>query len=110
MTDGGLLALVDLWSLVGLDRPDLKDEEPWTPVTPPQLQVSEGPADVFEAIRRGDILVHHPYDSFSASVEAFVEQAADDPDVLAIKQTLYRTSPDSPVIRSLVKAADAGKP
>ena len=108
VADGGLLALGHLWYFVGLERPELKDE-PWTPVTPPQLQVSEGSADVFEAVRRGDILVHHPYDSFSASVEAFVSQAADDPDVLAIKQTLYRTSADSPVIRSLVTAAEAGK-
>jgi polyphosphate kinase len=103
-----LLALGDLWFFPGLDRPDLKDD-PWTPVTPVPLQTAEGPADVFEAIRRGDILVHHPYDSFSASVEAFVEQAARDPEVLAIKQTLYRTSSDSPIIHSLVRAAQAGK-
>ena len=103
-----LLALGDLWFFTGLDRPDLKDD-PWTPVTPVALQSAEGPADVFEAIRRGDILVHHPYDSFSASVEAFVEQAARDTDVLAIKQTLYRTSSDSPIIHSLVRAAQAGK-
>jgi polyphosphate kinase len=103
-----LLALGDLWFFAGLDRSDLKDD-PWTPVTPVPLQSVEGSADVFEAIRRGDILVHHPYDSFSASVEAFVEQAARDPDVLAIKQTLYRTSTDSPIIHSLVRAAQAGK-
>jgi polyphosphate kinase len=103
-----LLALGDLWFFPGLDRADLKDE-PWTPVTPVPLQSAEGSADVFEAIRRGDILVHHPYDSFSASVEAFVEQAARDPEVLAIKQTLYRTSSDSPIIHSLVRAAQAGK-
>ena len=103
-----LLALGDLWFFPGLDRPDLKDD-PWTPVIPVPLQSAEGPADVFEAIRRGDILVHHPYDSFSASVEAFVEQAARDPEVLAIKQTLYRTSSDSPIIHSLVRAAQAGK-
>ena len=103
-----LLALGDLWFFAHLDRPDLKDE-PWTPVTPPTLQSAEGTADVFEAIRRGDILVHHPYDSFSSSVEAFVEQAASDPDVLAIKQTLYRTSSDSPIIHALVRAAQAEK-
>ena len=103
-----LLALGDMWFFPGLDRPDLKDE-PWSPVTPGPLQSAEGSPDVFEAIRRGDILVHHPYDSFSASVEAFVEQAARDPEVLAIKQTLYRTSSDSPIIHSLVRAAQAGK-
>ncbi|MGZ8580590.1 MAG: polyphosphate kinase 1 [Actinomycetota bacterium] len=103
-----LLALGDMWFFANLDRADLK-VEPWTPVTPPELQSTEGSADVFEAIRRGDILVHHPYDSFSSSVEAFVEQAASDPDVLAIKQTLYRTSSDSPIIHALVRAAQAGK-
>ena len=103
-----LLALGDLWFFTGLDRLDLKDE-PWTPVTPAPLESHDGPVDVFEAIRTGDILVHHPYDSFSASVEAFVEQAASDPDVLAIKQTLYRTSSESPIIHSLVRAAESGK-
>jgi len=103
-----LLALGDLWFFTGLDRPDLKDE-PWTPVTPAPLESHDGPVDVFEAIRTGDILVHHPYESFSASVEAFVEQAASDPDVLAIKQTLYRTSSESPIIHSLVRAAESGK-
>jgi polyphosphate kinase len=103
-----LLGLGDLWFFARLDRPDLKDD-PWSPVTPPPLQSSEGPPDVFAAIRRGDLLVHHPYDSFSASVEAFVEQAAGDPDVLAIKQTLYRTSSDSPIIHALVRAAQSGK-
>ena len=104
----GLLALSDLWFFVNLDRADLKDE-PWTPVTPPELQSQEGLPDVFAAVGRGDILVHHPYDSYESSVAAFVDQAARDPDVLAIKQTLYRTSADSPIIRSLVRAADAGK-
>jgi polyphosphate kinase len=103
-----LLGLGDLWFFPALDRPDLKDD-PWTPVIPVPLQSAEGPADVFDTIRRGDILVHHPYDSFSASVEAFVEQAARDPEVLAIKQTLYRTSSGSPIIHSLVRAAQAGK-
>jgi polyphosphate kinase len=102
------LALGHLWFFTGLDRPELKDE-PWSPVTPPRLRSSEGPVDVFAEIRRGDILVHHPYDSFSSSVEAFVEQAAGDPDVLAIKQALYRTSAESPIIHALVRAAQAGK-
>jgi polyphosphate kinase len=104
----GLLGLGDLLALVDLDRPDLK-EAPWVPVVPPELQSAEGPVDIFAAMRRGDILVHHPYDSFSSSVEAFVAMAAADPDVLAIKQTLYRTSHDSPIIRSLIRAAERGK-
>lgn len=103
-----MLALGDLWFFTDLDRPELKDRA-WSPVTPPPLRSDEGRADVFAAIRGGDILVHHPYDSFSASVEAFVEQAARDPDVLAIKQALYRTSSDSPIIHALVRAAQAGK-
>jgi polyphosphate kinase len=105
---GRLLALGDLWFFTDLDRPELKDE-PWSPVTPAPLESPDGPVDVFGAIRAGDLLVHHPYESFSASVEAFVEQAAGDPDVLAIKQTLYRTSADSPIIHSLVRAAESGK-
>jgi len=104
----GLIDLAGLMSLVSLDRPDLKDDL-WTPVTPPRLRSPEGPPDVFAAIRDGDLLVHHPYESFSNSVEAFVAQAAADPDVLAIKQTLYRTSSDSPIIRSLIRAAGSGK-
>ena len=105
----GLLDLAGLWALYGLDRPDLK-EEPWTPVTQPRLRAEEGEPDLFAVLRGGDVLVHHPYDSFRTSVEAFLEQAARDPDVLAIKQTLYRTSAqESPIIRALVRAAEAGK-
>jgi polyphosphate kinase len=106
----GPLGLRDLWSLYSLDRPDLKDE-PWVPVVPPALSIDRpgSPASIFEAIDRADVLVHHPYESFSSSAEAFVDQAARDPCVLAIKQTLYRTSGDSPIVRSLIRAAEAGK-
>ncbi len=102
------LGLGDLWFLYGQDRPDLKIES-WTPVTPARLAGDEGVNDVFAAIRDGDILVHHPYESFSDSVEAFISQAADDPHVVAIKQTLYRTSGDSPIVASLIRAAERGK-
>ena len=102
----GLLDVDALAALHQLDRPDLKDDV-WRPVTAPELARSD---DVFEALRQHDVLVHHPYDSFVSSTEAFVEQAADDPAVLAIKQTLYRTSAqESPIIRALVRAAESGK-
>jgi polyphosphate kinase len=92
-----------------LDRPDLKDSA-WVGVTQPRLVDEDGDArDLFEVLRRGEVLVHHPYDSFSTSVVAFIEQAASDPQVLAIKQTLYRTSGDSPIIKALIGAAEAGK-
>ena len=98
-----------LWSVYALDRPDLHAAT-WTPMTPPPLATAANePIDVFSALRERDILVHHPYDSFATSVEAFVADAADDPDVLGIKQTLYRTSGDSPVVASLIRAAEAGK-
>ncbi len=82
----GMLDLTALYRIAELDRPDLR-AEPWTPVTPPRLVPpdEDEPADVFAAVRAGDILVHHPYDSFAASVERFITQAADDPDVLTIK-------------------------
>ena len=106
----GMLDLTGLSQLMDLDRPDLK-VVPWTPVTPARLMPpdEDEPADVFAAIRAGDILVHHPYESFSASVERFIAQAADDPEVLTIKQTLYRTSGDSPIVQSLIRAAERGK-
>ena len=107
----GLLDLSDLWQLVGLERANLRPQ-PWLGVTPPELSSSlERPADILAALRKRDVLVHHPYDRFATTVEAFVDQAADDPDVLAIKQTLYRTSDDgeAPIVHSLVRAAEAGK-
>jgi polyphosphate kinase len=105
----GMLDLTALWQLVDLDRPDLKAPL-HVPVVPARLQADEDEAtDVFAQIRAGDILVHHPYESFTASVERFLIQAANDPDVLTIKQTLYRTSGDSPTVQALIDAAGRGK-
>jgi polyphosphate kinase len=104
------LDLAGLWSIAELQRPELKYEQ-FVPATHPKLLNPDGDGvrDIFTALRTGDILVHHPYDSFATSVQAFVEQAATDPDVLAIKQTLYRTSGDSPIVDALIDAARAGK-
>jgi polyphosphate kinase len=104
----GLLDLTALFALADLDRPDLKDE-PFVPATPARLLWDEGPADMFAVLREGDLLVQHPYDSFATSVQRFVEQAAADPDVLAIKQTLYRTSGESSIVDALIDAAESGK-
>lgn len=104
----GLLDLSCLWQVYGVDRPHLKDA-PYVPATPPAFGERETPRNVFAALREGDVLVHHPYDSFSTSVQRFIEQAAADPQVLAIKQTLYRTSGDSPIVNALIDAAEAGK-
>jgi polyphosphate kinase len=105
----GPLDLSGLWDVYKLDRPDLKDAAA-KPVTAPALVRGDGPADIFRVLRSHDVLVHHPYESFATSVEAFVEQAARDPKVLAIKQTLYRTGgAESTIINALVRAADAGK-
>jgi polyphosphate kinase len=106
----GLLDLEDLWDIVGIPgHAELRDSL-WTPVTQPRLQGDDSKqADVLAAMRRGDILLHHPFDSFATSVERFVEQAVADPDVLAIKQTVYRTSDDSPLVPSLIRAAERGK-
>ena len=105
-----LLGMADLMELTKLDRPDLK-YEPWAGVTQSRLQsVASGIRDIFSVIADGDVLVHHPYDAFSTSVEQFVSQASRDPAVLAIKQTLYRTSgEDSRIVRALVRAAESGK-
>ncbi len=104
----GLLDLSSLTQLMEVDRPDLVDE-PFVPATHPRLAEGEQAADVFAALREGDVLVHHPYDSFATSVQRFIEQAAADPLVLAIKLTLYRTSGDSPIVDALIDAAAAGK-
>jgi polyphosphate kinase len=106
----GLLDLGSLNALWQLDRPDLK-EEPWTPATQPRLRgIGAEVPDLFAVLRAGDVLAHHPYDSFATSVEAFIDHAASDPNVLAIKQTLYRTSgPGSPIVRALIRAAESGK-
>ncbi|HEX7429052.1 MAG TPA: RNA degradosome polyphosphate kinase [Mycobacterium sp.] len=104
----GLLDLSSLWQIYGVDRPDLKDP-PFVPATPPAFGERETPKSIFATLRDGDVLVHHPYDSFSTTVQRFIEQAAADPNVLAIKQTLYRTSGDSPIVNALIDAAEAGK-
>lgn len=104
----GLLDLSSLWQIYGLDRPALKDPA-FVPDTHPAFADRETPKSIFSTLREGDVLVHHPYDSFSTSVQRFIEQAAADPNVLAIKQTLYRTSGDSPIVRALIEAAEAGK-
>ena len=116
----GLLGLGDLMSFMSLPLPDLKDRH-WTPVVPPQVKrlneldgdsfprdPEEG-EDFFALLRKRDLLVHHPYHSFTATVQQFITQAANDPDVLTIKMTLYRTSGDSPIVNALISAAENGK-
>ncbi|MBI4780098.1 MAG: polyphosphate kinase 1 [Oscillatoriophycideae cyanobacterium NC_groundwater_1537_Pr4_S-0.65um_50_18] len=109
----GLLNLKDLMAFLSLPLPDDKDE-PWSATVPPRLRsIQESPEksteSIFSLIRQGDILVHHPYESFSASVEQFITAAALDPKVLAIKMTLYRTSGDSPIVKALITAAENAK-
>ncbi|MDF2919782.1 MAG: degradosome polyphosphate kinase, partial [Microbacterium sp.] len=106
----GLLDLRGLFDLARIDRPELR-YKPHVPTTATAFQPAEqnGRTDFFGAIRAGDVLVHHPYESFTTSVVAFLEQAARDPHVLAIKQTLYRTSGDSPIVQALIDAAERGK-
>ena len=104
----GLLDLADLSQLAGLDRPELKGE-PWVGVTQRRLAAARTAPELFAEIRKRDILVHHPYDSFATSFELFVRAAARDPDVIAIKAMVYRTSGDSPLIPALIEAAAQGK-
>ncbi len=106
----GLLDCADLTELVSAGPPELLFPE-WPGITPPELQPpGEGlEPDIFAILRKGDVLVHHPYERFDTSVEAFVRQAVDDPDVLAIKHTIYRTSGDSPMVPMLIRAAEQGK-
>jgi polyphosphate kinase len=107
----GLLDLSACFKLAELNIPNLK-YKPWKPVIPEPLYhegETEEEQTVFDIISKGDILVHHPYESFSASVRRLIEEAADDPHVLAIKQTLYRTSDDSPIVKALIRAAEKEK-
>jgi polyphosphate kinase len=107
----GLPALSDCMQLADLDIPAHR-HEPWEPVVPDPLQhegETEEERNIFSIIRRGDVLVHHPYDSFTSSVQRLLEEAADDPRVVAIKQTLYRTGSESPVVKALLRAAERGK-
>jgi polyphosphate kinase len=101
------LDLSGLWSLYAIDRPDLKDE-PYQPVTHPDLSLADEEVPIFDVIGDRDVLVQHPYESFATSVQRFIEEAAADPDVLAIKQTLYRTA-GSPIVNALIEAAERGK-
>jgi polyphosphate kinase len=106
---GAPLDLSGLWGVFALDRPDLHVET-WTPMTPARLATAaHEPTEFFAMLRERDVLVHHPYDSFATSVEAFIAQAAEDPAVLGIKQTLYRTGGDSPIVASLIRASNNGK-
>jgi polyphosphate kinase len=102
----GPMDLDDLFAIANLDLPHLRFK-PWVPLVPPRLQDDD--ADIFSVIRNGDLLVHHPYEDFAESVERFVKSAVNDPRVLAIKMTLYRTSADSPFVPSLIRAAETGK-
>jgi polyphosphate kinase len=102
----GLLDYTGLFQIAGLDAPALRDPH-WTPLPPPRLP-EEG-MDIFAAIQAGDVLLHHPYDSFDLSVEDFISNASMDPQTVAIKMTVYRVGDDTPFVRSLIRAAEAGK-
>ncbi len=105
----GLLDLSDLWEIYGLEGFGALREKSWKPVSVGPFSADDGKPDVLAAMRAGDLLVHHPYDSFASSVERLVEQSVNDPDVLAIKMTVYRTSDDSELVPLLIKAAERGK-
>ena len=104
----GMLDLSEVMEIAALDRPELKDD-PWMPITQARLKQPQSDGDLFSEIRRSDILVHHPYESFTTSYEAFIRTAASDPAVTALKTTVYRTSDESPIVPSLITAAEAGK-
>ncbi|MCA9580037.1 MAG: RNA degradosome polyphosphate kinase, partial [Myxococcales bacterium] len=107
----GPLRQADFMGLADINLPQLKFR-PWTPLTPPRLSgldTRDRPGEIFSIMRQGDHMVHHPYVSFGASTQQFIEAASRDPQVLAIKQTLYRTSADSPVVEALINAAERGK-
>jgi polyphosphate kinase len=104
----GKLDLADLGELWQLDRPDLKNE-PWLPVSRPPWNSIESAAEQFSAVRAGDLVVHHPYDSFASSFESYIDRAAADPEVIAIKSTVYRTSDDTPIVPALIDAQERGK-
>ncbi len=102
----GLLDYTNLFQIAALDLPQLRDP-PWTPLRPTRL--ADEDASIFAAIGAGEFLVHHPYESFDASVQRFIDEAADDPQTVAIKMTVYRVGDDTPFVRSLIRAAEAGK-
>lgn len=104
----GILGPADMFDLASVDRPELSMRK-WSPRTPPVLDGGDENVDLFNLVSERDVLVHHPYESFGASVEEFIRQAVEDPDVLAIKQTLYRTTENSKIMASLVRAAESGK-
>ncbi len=104
----GLLDLADVGEIAQLDRPDLKNDR-WVPVARPPWNSIETAAEQFAAIRAGDLLVHHPYDSFVSSFESYIDRAASDPEVIAIKSTVYRTSDDTPLVPALIEAVERGK-
>jgi polyphosphate kinase len=104
----GMLDLSETMQIATIDRPELKDE-PWRPITQARLQTAPGSEDLFAEVRRADVFVHHPYESFANTVERFIEAASTDPAVRALKTTVYRTSEESPIVPALVRAAEAGK-